>query len=92
LLPARRILAKVKEESRGMDTLLWATLGAALWSTSLIAVLGMFVAARRYDDSSNRDLAEAVRVRDLGLPSLPPLVSRSMGRETVQAHPGPDSA
>jgi hypothetical protein len=75
-----------------MDTLLWATLGVALWSTSMVGVLGLLAAARRCDDSSDRDLAEAVRVRDLGLPSLPPLVSRSMGREPTQAHPGPDSA
>lgn len=75
-----------------MDTLLWAAMGAALWSTSLIAVLGLFAAARRCDDAGDRDLAEAFRVRDLGLPSLPPLRSRSMGREPAQAHPGPSSA
>ena len=75
-----------------MDTLLWVALGVALWSTSLIAVLAVFAAARRCDDAGDRDLAEAIRVRDLGLPSLPPLVSRSTGREPVPAHPGPDPA
>jgi hypothetical protein len=75
-----------------MDFLHWVALGAALWSTSLIAVLAVFAAARRCDDAKDRDLAEAIRVRDLGLPSLPPLTSRSIGREPQPAHSGPDSA
>ena len=75
----------------GMDPLLWVAL-AALWSTSLIAVLAVFSAARRCDDERDRDLAEAVRVRDLGLSALPPLTSRSLEREPVQAHHGPGPA
>ena len=75
-----------------MDPLLWVALGAALWSALLVVVLAVLAAARRCDDAKDRDLAEAIRVRDLGLPSLPPLTSRSMGREMVSAHPGTDSA
>ena len=75
-----------------MDPLLWVTVGAALWSASLIAVMAVLSAARRSDAARDRDLAEAIRVRDLGLPSLPPLMSRSLGREAAQAHPGPGSA
>jgi len=75
-----------------MDPLHWALLGTALWSTSMVAVLAVFSAARRCDDAKDRDLAEAIRVRDLGLPSLPPLTSRSIGREAVPAHSGPSSA
>ena len=75
-----------------MDPLLWTVLGAGLWSTSLIAVLAVLAAARRCDDAQDRDLAEAVRVRDLGLPALPPLTSRSLEREPAMAHPGPGHA
>lgn len=75
-----------------MDPLSWAALCAGLWSTSLIAVLAVFTAARHSDDAKDRDLAEAVRVRDLGLPSLPPLTGRSAERENVPAHPGLDLA
>jgi hypothetical protein len=75
-----------------MDPLLWTALGAALWSTSLVAVLAVLTAARRCDDAKDRDLAEAVRVRDLGLPALPPLTSRSLEREPATAHSGPGLA
>ena len=75
-----------------MDPLLWTALVAGLWSTSLIAVLAVLSAARRCDDAKDRDLAEAVRVRDLGLPALPPLTSRSNEREPATAHPGPGLA
>ena len=75
-----------------MDLLHWAALGAALWSSMLVGVLAVLSAARRCDDANDRDLAEAHRVRDLGLPSLPPLTSRSMTREPAQAHPGPGPA
>ena len=75
-----------------MDSLLWATLGVGLWSTSMIAVLAVFSAARRSDDAKDRDLAEAIRVRDLGLPALPPLTSRSTERVPAEAHPRPDFA
>ena len=75
-----------------MDLLHWAALGAALWSLSVVVVVAVLSAARRCDDAKDRDLAEAIRVRDLGLPSLPPLTSRSMGPEPVQAHPGPGPA
>ena len=74
-----------------MDLLHWAALGVALWSSSLIGVLAVLSAARRCDDANDRDLAEANRVRDLGLPSLPPLTSRSIRSEPAQAHPGPGS-
>jgi hypothetical protein len=74
-----------------MDTLLWVAI-AALWSTSMIGVLAVLSAARRCDDANDRDLAEAIRVRDLGLPSLPPLTSRSIGREPASAHPGSGGA
>jgi hypothetical protein len=74
-----------------MDPLIWVAL-AALWSTSMFAVLAVFTAARRCDGAKDRDLAEAIRVRDLGLPSLPPLTSRSIGREPASAHPGPGGA
>ena len=75
-----------------MDPLLLAALGAAIWSTSLIAVLAVLSAARRCDDANDGDLAEAVRVRALGLPALPPLTSRSLRREPVTAHSGPGPA
>ena len=75
-----------------MDPLHWVALGVALWSTSVMAVLAVFSAARRCDDAKDRDLAEAIRVRDLGLPSLPPLTSRSMGRAPAPAHPVPELA
>jgi hypothetical protein len=75
-----------------MDPLLWVALGAALWSALLVSVLAVLAAARRCDDAKDRDLAEAIRVRALGLPSLPPLTSRSMGREPVPAHFGTDRA
>jgi hypothetical protein len=75
-----------------MDSLLWLVLGAGLWSTSLIAVLAAFTAARRSDGAKDRDLAEALRVRDLGLPALPPLTSRSIERVSGRAHPRPDLA
>jgi hypothetical protein len=75
-----------------MDPLHWAALGVALWSTSLIAVIAVLSAARRWDDAVDRDIAEAKRVRDLGLPALPPLVDRSIGHEPVPAHPGPGSS
>ena len=75
-----------------MDSLLWVALGAGLWSTSLIAVLAVFAAARRSDDAKDRDLAEANRVRALGLPALPPLTSRSIERVPAEAHPRPDFA
>ncbi|MEA2386622.1 MAG: hypothetical protein QOJ22_796 [Thermoleophilaceae bacterium] len=75
-----------------MDPLLWAAVAVALWSTSLVAVLAVLSAARRSDDAMDRDLAEAVRVRDLGLPALPPLTSRSIERESATAHPGPGLA
>ena len=74
-----------------MDSLLWVAL-ATLWSTSLIAVVAVFAAARRSDDAKDRDLAEARRVRDLGLPALPPLTSRSAERGPARAHPRPDLA
>jgi hypothetical protein len=75
-----------------MDSLLWPALGVGLWSTSLIAVLAAFAAARISDDAKDRDLAEAIRVRDLGLPALPPLTSRSIERVSGRAHPRPDLA
>ena len=75
-----------------MDSLLLATLCVGLWSTSLIAVLAVFSAARRSDGAKDRDLAEAIRVRDLGLPALPPLTSRSTERVPAEAHPRPDFA
>ena len=75
-----------------MDSLLWVALGASLWSTSLIAILAAFGAARRSDDAKDRDLAEANRVRALGLPALPPLTSRSIERVPAEAHPRPDFA
>ena len=75
-----------------MDSLLWVALCAGLWSTSLIAVLAAFWAARRSDDAKDRDLAEANRVRALGLPALPPLTSRSIERVPAEAHPQPDFA
>jgi hypothetical protein len=75
-----------------MDSLLWAALVAGLWSTSLIAVVAVFSAARRSDDAKDRDLAEAIRVRDLGLPALPPLTSRSTERVSARAHSQPDLA
>lgn len=71
-----------------MDPLLWAAFGAALWSTSLIAVFAVFSAARRCDDAKDRDLAEAMRVRDLGIPALPPLKNRSVEREPAQSGAG----
>ena len=70
-----------------MDSLLWVALGAGLWSSSLIAVLAVFSAARRSDGAKDRDLAEANRVRALGLPALPPLTSRSTERVRAGAHP-----
>ena len=75
-----------------MDALLWTALSAGIWSTTLVAVLAVLTAARRCDDAKDRDLAEAVRVRDLGLPALPPLTSRSLEREPVTAHTGPGPA
>ena len=75
-----------------MDSLLWLALCVGLWSTSLIAVLAAFAAARTSDDAKDRDLAEAIRVRDLGLPALPPLTSRSIERVSGRAHPRPDLA
>ena len=75
-----------------MDSLLWVTLGVFLWSTSMIVVLAVFSAARRSDDAKDRDLAEANRVRALGLPALPPLTSRSIERVPAEAHPSPDLA
>ena len=75
-----------------MDPLHWAALGIALWGMSVVAVLAVFSAARRCDGAKDRDLAEAIRVRNLGLPSLPPLTSRSMGRAPAPAHPGPEHA
>lgn len=75
-----------------MDSLLWVTLGACLWSTSMIAFLAVVAAGRRSDDAKDRDLAEAIRVRDLGLPALPPLTSRSVERVPAEAHPRPDLA
>ena len=75
-----------------MDSLLWVALGVGLWSSSLIAVLAGFSAARRSDDAKDRDLAEANRVRALGLPALPPLTSRSTERVPAEAHPRPDFA
>ncbi len=74
-----------------MDSLLWLAI-VGLWSTSLFAVLAVFSAARRSDDAKDRDLAEAVRVRALGLPALPPLTSRSIERVPTVAHPRPDLA
>ena len=74
-----------------MDSLLWVVI-AALWSTSLFAVLAVFSAARRSDDAKDRDTAEAVRVRALGLPALPPLTSRSVERVPAEAHPRSDLA
>ena len=73
-----------------MDSLPWAALVAALWSTSLVAVLAVFSAGRRSDDAKDRDLGEAIRVRDLGLSALPPLTSRSAERVPAEAHPRPD--
>jgi hypothetical protein len=67
-------------------------LAAVLWSTSLGVVLAVMTAGRRFDDVTDRDLAEAIRVRDLGLPSLPPLTSRSGERAPAVAHSTPDSA
>lgn len=75
-----------------MDPLTWVALCAGLWSTSLIAVLAVFTAASRSDAAKDRDLAEAVRVRDLGLPSLPPLTGRSAEREHARPHRGLDLA
>ena len=75
-----------------MDSLLLAALVACLWSTSMVAVLAVFSAARRSDGAKDRDLAEAVRVRDLGLPALPPLTSRSVERVPAEAHPRSDLA
>ena len=75
-----------------MDSLLWVALGVGLWSSSLIAVLAGFSAARRSDDANARDVAEANRVRALGLPALPPLTSRSTERVPAEAHPRPDFA
>ena len=75
-----------------MDSLLWAALGACLWSTSMVAFLAVFSAARRSDDAKDRDLAEAIRVRNLGLPALPPLTSRSAERVPVETHLSPDFA
>ena len=74
-----------------MDSLLWLAI-VGLWSTSLFAVLAVFSAARRSDDAKDRDLAEAVRVRALGLPALPPLTSRSIERVPTVAHPRSDLA
>ncbi len=75
-----------------METLHALALAAGLWSTSLIAVLAVISAARRSDAPKDRDLAEANRVRALGLPALPPLTSRSTERVPVEAHPSPDFA
>jgi len=75
-----------------MDPLLWAALGAALWSTSLFAVLAVFTAARRCDDAKDHDLAEALRVRELGIPALPPLKNRSIEREPATSRLGLDLA
>ena len=75
-----------------MDPLLWAALGAVLWSTSLIAVLAVLSAARRCDDAKDSDLAEAMRGRDLGIPALPPLKNRSIEREPAGSHPRLDLA
>jgi len=75
-----------------MDSLLWLALAAGLWSTSLVAVLAVFSAARLSDGANDCDLAEAIRVRDLGLPALPPLTSRSVERVPARAHPRPDLA
>jgi hypothetical protein len=75
-----------------MDSLLWVTLGVSLWSTSMIAILAVFSAGRHSDDAKDRDLAEANRVRALGLPALPPLTSRSIERVPAKAHPWPDLA
>lgn len=69
-----------------METLHLLAVVAGLWSTSMIAVLAVFAAARRSDAANDRDLAEAVRVRDLGLPALPPLTSRSAERGPAEAH------
>ena len=60
-----------------MDQLHWVALGVTLWGSSVMAVLALLWAARRLDGANDRELAEANRVRDLGLPSLPPLTSRS---------------
>ena len=75
-----------------MDFLLLVALCAGLWSTSLIATLAVLTAARRSDDARDRDLAEATRVRDLGLPSLPPLTGRSGEREPAGPRIGPGLA
>jgi hypothetical protein len=75
-----------------MDSLLLVALVACLWSTSMVAVLAVFSAARRSDGAKDRDLAEAVRVRDLGLPALPPLTSRSAERVPAETHLRPDFA
>jgi hypothetical protein len=75
-----------------MDSHLWVTLGVCLWSTSWIAVLAVLSAARHSDDAKDRDLAEAIRVRDLGLPALPPLTSRSAERVPAETHLSPDFA
>ena len=75
-----------------MDSLLWVTLGVSLWSTSMIVLLAVVSAGRRSDDAKDRDLAEANRVRALGLPALPPLTSRSVERVPAEAHPRPDLA
>ena len=75
-----------------MDSLLWVTLGVCLWSTSMIVVLAVFAAARRSDDANARDVAEANRVRALGLPALPPLTSRSAERVPAETHLSPDFA
>ena len=69
-----------------MDPLLWVALGVALWSTSLIAVLAVFATARRCDDAKDGDLAEAMRVRELGIPALPPLKNRSIERDPAKSH------
>ena len=71
----------------GMDSLLGMAVFAVLWSTSSFAVLAVLAAARRSDDAKDRDVAEAVRVRALGLPALPPLTSRSTERVKAGAHP-----
>lgn len=75
-----------------MEPLLWTALGAGLWSTSLVAALAVLTAARRCDDAMGRDLMEAARVRDLGLPALPPLTSRSLERDPATAYSGPGPA
>jgi len=76
----------------GMDPLLWVALIAFLWSTSVGAVLAVMMTGRRADDARDRDVAEAIRVRDLGLPALPPLTSRSGERAPAKTHSRPGSA